>query len=263
VPSHAGACAIIFIIVTVLGIQEVPRYPSFKDFAVVQASVGEFVWMSILIAIANAAFLFLHARGDYLTTASSLRPIGLTFVVLATAFPLAWGSYRIVGKGAPRPDLHALASGAVLWIRGHALPVSATLEWTRVVRAIFVGEGGLAMVLLFSGLWKAPPQDTLEISGAWSRTRPLLRRVFRAGPFLDLPEHERLKAMLTLLAEGATKLDTRALRDGDLAFARDLASAARTVLVPVRGPHGALPNLRATKEQQLLVAIRFLLGEHE
>jgi hypothetical protein len=131
------------------------------------------------------------------------------------------------------------------------------------MRAVFVGEGGLAMVLLFSGLWKAPPQETLDLSGAWSRTRPLLRRVFCDGPLLDVSEHERLKALLTLIAEAATKLDTRALREVDLAFAGRLAGAARTVLVPVRGAHGALRNLRATKDQQLLAAVRLLLGEHD
>ena len=192
-----------------------------------------------------------------------MRPIGFTFAFLTVAFPLAWGTYRIFGKGAPIPDVQALASGAALWLRGGALPSAASLEWTRVTRAIFVGEGGLAMVLLFSGLWKAPPQDTLDLAGAWSRTRPLLRRVFRDGPFLDTDEHKRLQALLTLLDESGTKLDTRALLQDDLAYAKRLAAAARTVLAAVRGPHGALENLRQTTNQPLLGDVRLLLGERD
>jgi hypothetical protein len=262
-PTHAAACGLAFVIVTFLGIVEAPRYPSFKDFTAVQASAAVFFGMSFLIAASNACFLFLHARGDYLTAASGMRPIGFTFAFLTVAFPLAWGTYRIFGKGAPIPDVQALASGAALWLRGGALPSAASLEWTRVTRAIFVGEGGLAMVLLFSGLWKAPPQDTLDLAGAWSRTRPLLRRVFRDGPFLDTDEHKRLQALLTLLDESGTKLDTRALLQDDLAYAKRLAAAARTVLAAVRGPHGALENLRQTTNQPLLGDVRLLLGERD
>ena len=264
VPSHAIACGLALVIVSFLGIAEIPHYPSFKDFTTVQASVGEFFGLSVLIAAANACFLFLHARGDYLTAGSGRRPIGLTFALLTGAFPLAWGGYRILGKGAAFPDFHALAAGVALWSRGAALTAAPMLEWTRATRAIFVGEGGLAMVLLFSGLWKPPPQDTLDLAGIWGRAQPLVRRVFRKdGNLLSVEEHNRLQGQLTLLVEGARKLDTRALRQTDLERAQRLAGAANTVLDAVRGPHGALLNLRTTDDGNLLAAANLLLGEQD
>jgi hypothetical protein len=261
VPTHAVACGIAFLVVTFLGIAQIPQFPNFKVFTAVQASASGFFGMSALIAAFNACVLFLHARGDYLTAASGLRPIGLTFILLAVAFPLAWGGYRVLGNGAAPPDIHALASGVALWAHGAARPPAVTLECTRVLRGVFVGEGGFAMVLLFSVLWRAPPQDTLELTAAWSRTQPLVRRVFFDEPLLSVDEHERLEALLKVLAEGATKLDTRVMRQRDLDYAKELAAAAATVQDAVHGPHGSLENLRRTKDAKLLAAVRLLLGE--
>ncbi len=262
-PTHAVACGIAFVVVMFLGIAEIPQFPNFKVFTAVQASAAGFLWLSILILAFDACVLFVHARGDYLTATSALRPIGLTLLLLAVAFPLAWGCYRVLAKGVAPPDIRILADGVVSWTRGAVLSPAVTSEWTRAMRGIFVGEGGLAMVLLFSVLWKAPPQDTLELSSAWSRTQVLLRRVFCAGKLLDPDEHKRLETLLGGLAESATKLDTRVMRQRDLVYAGELAAAAAIVLTAVHRPFGALENLRTTDDPRLIAAVRFLLGEPE
>ena len=260
-PTHSVACGVALVVVSILGILEIPQFPNFKLFTAVQASAAGFFGLWVLIAVFNACIFFVHARGDYLTGASSLRPVGLTFALLALVFPLAWGTYRLIGAGAPPLDIHALAVGVTQHARGIALSPAAGLQWTRVMRGIFVGEAGLAMVLLFSVLWKAPPQDTLELSAAWSRVQPLVWRVFRDGQPLDVGEHERLKAALKIIADGAEKLDTRALRPRDLNLAARLSAAAGRVLVAVHRPHGALINLRTTDDAELLAAVQLILGE--
>jgi hypothetical protein len=263
VKSHAVACGIAFVAVTLLGIAEIPRFPTFKEFTTVQASPPEFFVLSAVIAVANACFLFLHARGDYLTARSGFRPMALSFLLLSGVFPLAWGAFRILFKHAPLPDVFALASGAGQLINGAKLSDASALEWTRAARAVFVGEGGLTMVLLFSGLWKPPPQDTVDLSGMLDRARPLLRRVFKHGEFLTEAEHERLKALLMTLGDGAEKLRTRGLSNADLAVVDRLTNDTRTVLTAVTRPLGALPNFRTNANEDVLAAVNSLLGDHD
>jgi hypothetical protein len=262
VTSHAWACIIAFVAVAFLGIAEIPRFPAFKEFTTVQASPSEFFLFSAAIAVANMCLLFLHARGDYLTTWSGLRPISGTFLLLSVALPLAWGGYRILFKSAPYPDLALLASGLTRSVTGTKLSAAATLEWTRLCRALFVGESGLTMMLLFSGLWKAPPQETLDISGVWDRSNALVRRVFKCGPPLGAEEQERLKALLTLLSDSAKKLNTRAFLSADLTRAVGLAKNAEIILRAIDRPFGALGNLRTNASAQQRAAVSFLLGDH-
>lgn len=262
VKSHASAGGLAFIAVTALGIAEIPRFPSFKEFTAVQASPAEFFTLAAVISMANACFLFLHARGDYLTARSGLLPMFVTFLLLSATFPIAWSVFRITFKNAPFPEPAALASGVAALAKGTSLSNSSTHEWTRASRALFVGEAGLTMVLLFSGLWKPPPQNTLYISNAWDRARPLVRRVFRpGGALLTEPEHTRLKAHLAGLVEGAEALDTTLVLQADLEVAASLATHAQTVLELIDEPFGALENLRTINDQGHLAAVRFLLGE--
>src|ERR1700730_12955496 len=112
-PTHAVACGIALVVVTVLGILEIPQFPNFKVFTAVQASAAEFLGLWVLILIFNACLLFVHSRGDYLTAASALRPVGLTFALLAVVFAIAWGSYRLIGAGAAPLDVRALGRGVM------------------------------------------------------------------------------------------------------------------------------------------------------
>jgi hypothetical protein len=262
VSAHALACIIAFVAVAFLGIAEIPRFPAFKEFTTVQASPSEFLLFSAVIAVANMCFLFLHARGDYLTTSSGLRPISGTFLLLSAALPLAWGGYRILFRSAPSPDLTLLASGLARFVTGTQLSDAAVLEWTRLFRALFIGESGLAMMLLFSGLWKAPPQETLDISGVWDRSNALVRRVFKCGPSLEAQEQERLKTLLTLLSDSAKKLDTRAFLKADLTHAGELAKNAEVIMRAIDIPFGALENLRTNASAEQRGAVSFLLGDH-
>ena len=264
-PTHAAAFAIVFGAITWLGVLGIPHFPSFDDFAKVNAPGIEFAAITIVIVVCNAWFLWMHARGDYLTFSSGRFPVGVTFLVLTLLFPVGWGMYRVYGSGAPSPDIPALITGVASLLRRQSPTAAAASEWGRAIRAVFVGEGGLATVLLFSGLWKTSSQDTVEFAGVWGRAQPLLRRVFCGGPLLDPTEHQRLEALLGLLAETGTKLDTRALRQVDLNLAGKLAAAASAAGEAVHVPTGALENLRKVKtenkDQELLASVRLLLGK--
>jgi hypothetical protein len=229
----------------VLGLAEIPGFPSTKDLVAARLTLGASIIFSIAILFANAWFLFRHARGDYLTVRNGLRPMAMSLLVLSIAFPLAYAATRVAFRGGALPDLGAL-------VRGEGL------EWARIARSVFVGQGALTLVLLYSGLWRSPSQETVELCSAWDRSKPLLRRVFRIKDDpLDKAEHERLIALLMVLKEGAKKLDTKALVAADLEVAGRLGKSADAVLKLVNTATGLLPN----RVGEPSPAVDFLLGE--
>jgi hypothetical protein len=256
----AAAAAVCF-----LGLAQIPGFPSVKDLAAINASARWLLLVSAVIGLANFYFLYEHASGDFLDQRRALRPIGATFVVLSIAFPVAWALYRLQFANAAFPDFRALFDGARLSLKGAAMSAASLHEWLRGARVLFVGEGALTAVLLYSGLWRDPPKDTLDLGAIWSSTRPLVRRVFCDGAALTEEEHERLQALLTAINEGATTLLTHDLRESDRDLANELRAAAAKVQNAVRGPHGALENLRKVKaenkDQELLDSVRLLLGK--
>jgi hypothetical protein len=264
-PTHAAAFAGVFVAITVLGVLGIPHFPTFNDFAKVEAPAIEFAAVAVVIMICNVWFLWLHARGDYLTFSSGRFPVGVTFLVLTLLFPVGWGIYRVYLKGAPLPDFPVLMGGVASLLKSQGPTPAAASEWGRAIRAVFVGEGGLATVLLFSGLWKTPSSDTVEFAGFLARAQPLLRRVFCDGPLLIAAEHKRLQALLAVLAESGGKLDIRALRQVDLDRAGKLAAAAADVGAAVQVMTGSLENLRNVKtennDKELLAQVRLLLGK--
>lgn len=261
VPTHAIAGGIALVAVVALGLLEIPRFTFFKDYASLQASPGEFLTLAAVFSIANACFLYLHARGDYLRTQNALRPILTSFAILSVLLPVIWAVSRYGLKHAPAPDLAALKEGAANWFNGVKLSGASSLEWTRVFRVIFVGEAGLTAILLFSGLWKAPPQDTLDFVGTMSRTRRLVQRVFcDTGDIAD-QEVDRLEVLLKGLVDSAQKLSARELLEDDLDFANKISKAAGLLLVILsKWPKGTLDGLRNSDNEEMWSAITVLSG---
>jgi hypothetical protein len=261
VPTHAIAGGIALIAVATLGLLEVPRFTFFKDYTSLQASAGEFLTMALVFSVANMCFLYMHARGDYLRTRNALRPILTSFAVLSILFPVAWAVSRHVLKDAPSPDLHALTAGIANWLRGMPPSAAAALEWSRALRVLFVGEAALTAVLLFSGLWKAPPQDTLDFVSTMGRTRPLIKTTFRSA--LDVPNHDidRLKLLLKGLVDSGAKLSIRELQTNDLDFAREVSKAAALLYGRLENrPGGTLDGLRNSDDPDMLSAVNTLSG---
>lgn len=172
----AAAVAVCF-----LGLAQIPGFPSIKDLAALNASAGRLLLVSAVIGVANFYFLREHASGDFLDQRSALRPIGVTFLLLSIAFPVAWALYQMEFANAAFPNFRALFDGARLSLKGAAMPADSLDEWTRCVRVLFIGEGALSAVLLYSGLWKDPPKDTVDLGVNVSIARPLARRVFCEG----------------------------------------------------------------------------------
>jgi hypothetical protein len=261
VPTHAIAGGIALVAVVTLGLLEIPRFTFFKDYTSLQASPGEFLTLAAVFSVANACFLYLHARGDYLRTRNALRPILTSFAILSVLLPIIWAVSRYVLKNAPAPDLAVLIEGAANWFHGAKMSGASLLEWTRAFRVIFVGEAGLTAVLLFSGLWKAPPQDTLDFVGTMSRARRLIQRVFRGTG--DIADHEidRLEVLLKGLVDSAEKLSARELLNDDLDFTNKISKAAGLLLgILGQWPQGTLDGLRKSDNEEMWSAITVLSG---
>jgi len=143
--SHGIAFGIAFLVVMFLGLAEIPSFPSTKDLVAARLSPFASIAFSVAILLANAWFLFRHARGDYLVVRNAIRPMAMSLLVLTIAFPSAYAATRVVWRGGALPDFPALVRGE-------------SFEWARVARSIFVGQGALALVLLYSGLWRSPSQ---------------------------------------------------------------------------------------------------------
>jgi hypothetical protein len=242
VRTHAAAGAAALVAVTVLGLSGVPRFPAFKEFDQIQGTSRSFAVWALIILVANACLFFLNARGDYLDIRSGLRPIALSFGILAVAFPAAWG----------------LSDGATL-----ARP--SAIDWTYTAKCVFVGEGGLAMVLLFSGLWKPSPQDTLDVVECRRSVGTLLRPLFRGEPGQKFTkeEAERLNALLESLQDRSAKLATRSLLPNDLKLANKLSKSAAQIRERLKIPIAGFPNLRSYEDPELHESVAFLLGEHQ
>jgi hypothetical protein len=261
VPTHAIAGGIALIAVATLGLLEVPRFTFFKDYTSLQASPGEFLALGLIFSIANACFLYLHARGDYLRTRNAVRPILTSFAVLSILFPIAWAVSRYALKGAAAPDFQAFTEGGANWLHGTKMSSASLLEWTRALRVFFVGEAALTAVLLFSGLWKAPPQDTLDFVGTLGRAGRLIQKTFRGTADVTNDEIDRLKLLLKGLVDGAAKLSVRELQENDLEFATSVSSAAGLLLGKLDNrPGGTLDGLRNSDDQEMLNAVTILSG---
>src|SRR5215203_1330968 len=121
VREHALLLGVSLLVVPLLGLFAIPKFPAFKEFEAVQGPANQFVIWSLALILLNFLVFFTHARGDYLTLKSSLWPIVGSFVVLSVAMAAAWAGYRICAKSAPSPDLRALLGGS-------------PSEWTRLAR---------------------------------------------------------------------------------------------------------------------------------
>jgi hypothetical protein len=261
VPTHAIAGGIALIAVAILGLLEMPRFTFFKDYAAIQAAPGEFLGLALIFTVANACFFYMHARGDFLRMRNSLRPILISFALLFLLFPTALALYRYHFKGAPAPDFAALISGGEDWINGRNLSATSVREWTRAFRVLLVGEAGLTAVLLFSGLWKAPPQDTLDFVGTKSRARPLIRAIFCGNADLTKDQIDRLKLLLQSLVDGANKLSLRELLPEDLEFAHSVSGAAQLLLARLNRPWTTVRALRQNKsDHPMWSAVTVILG---
>jgi hypothetical protein len=246
VREHSLVLGVALIAVPILGLFAVPKFPAFKEFEAIQGSVSLFLFWSALLAPFNFAIFFANARGDYLTLRGGILKIAASFVVLSFLLTAGWATFRILVKGAPPPDLPALFGGSVK-------------EWTRFVRTIFVGQGGLMMVLFFSGIWKPAAADTLEVTQAWRDLRPLIERLHNGGPNPPwvAAEARELKARLDLLADNARKLQTRKLPPTDKALAANLVVHAMALRAELDIPLAGYPAL-ATRAD-LEIPFRFLL----
>lgn len=261
---HFLAFTLALIAVCALGFMTIPGFPAFKDLVPLQASLPQFIIWSVLIAVANAYFLYEHANGDYLDQLRALRPIAGTFIVLSIAFPLAWVVFRLTFGGAAWPDLHALVGGFHALFKRIPLPPAALVEWTRAAHAVFVGEAGLTAVLLYSGLWKNAPKDTLDTIALRNRVRPSLRRLFctRTPQAWTKDESDRLVAQLEALAESAQKLRIRQLTKADQNFAEELAAGAAYVAARTKvTPNENWTNIASTKDARLKQAAGVLIGK--
>lgn len=237
------------LVVPLLGLFAIPKFPAFKEFEAVQGPASQFAFWSLALILLNFLVFFTHARGDYLTLKSSLRPIGGSFVVLSVAMAAAWASYRIFAKGAPALDLRALIGGS-------------PSEWTRVVRTVFVAQGGLMMALFFSGIWKPSPPETLELTQGWRDLKPWINRLYR-GPVTEKwvsADADQLRARLVQIAERASKLAPRNLPTEDSLLARDLAKHAAAIDKKLGIPLSDYPGVR--DHPDLRDSFLFLLGEN-
>lgn len=262
VRTHAIAGGIALVAVAILGLFEVPRFTFFKDYTTLQLSASGFLSLAFVVSAMNACFFYLHARGDYLRMRNALRPILMSFAALSLLFTAGWAITHCAFKGAPVPDFHTLVDGGLDWLHARQVSAATVHEWTRVFRVLFIGEAGLTAVLLFSGLWKAPPQDTLDFAGTMSRAQPLIRRIFRGQTDVSDIEFERLEVLLKGLVDSAAKLLVRELRDDDLDFARKVSKAAGLLDGVLKArPKGTLGGLRDSDNVDLLSAVKVLLGE--
>jgi hypothetical protein len=199
IKSQAWAAGAIIVAMVLLALLDVPRFPLFKDYIGMQASPLNYFIYGLLISGANYVFLFQNARGDYLAWRTARRPIIGTYLALSVLFPAAFAAGRYFFKDAPAPDLALLLSGAWDALRGKKLSDPEVLQWTRALRVFFVGEAGLTSVLLFSGLFKPPPADTLEFEATLERARPLVTKFFNGKANVSSEEVGELKAYLKAL----------------------------------------------------------------
>jgi hypothetical protein len=244
VKTHTVAGGTALVTVTVLGMSGMPRFPAFKEFDQIQGTGRSFALWATVILAANACLFLINARGDYLDIRSGRRPISLSFLVLAVAFPCAWGL-------------------SILFENGLTFARHSTIDWAYIAKCIFVGEGGLTMVLLFSGLWKPSPQDTLDVIECRRSVCAPLRRLFRGDPPQQptKEEGERLRVLLASLKDRSAKLATRSLLPADLELAYRLSKSAATVLDSLMIPVAAFLNLRSYDDPALHEAVAFLLEE--
>ena len=221
------------IIIAVLGLFAIPKFPAFKEFEGIQGSLALFIFWTVLLAIFNAAVFFMNTRGDYLTIRSGMVPIAISFLILSVALSGGWALYRMCAKSAPGLDLTALMAGSAY-------------ERTRVARTLFVGQGGLMMLLFFSGIWKPAPPETLEINQAWTDVRPLVDRLYRAPRDIEWSpaDAKQLRARLNQISKQAGKLITRNLLPGDHALASALALHAAALRAKLDTFLIELPNVR-------------------
>jgi len=251
-------------VVCFLGIAQIPGFPSVKDLTSVQGSIGWLLLLSALIGAANFYFLHEHASGDYLDQCWALLPIGVTLVALSIAFSVAWVLYRLKLGNAAFPDLAALFDGAWPWLKRAAVPDSSVHEWTRAARALFVGESSFTAVLLFSGLWKEPARDTIDVIDLRDLARRPLRRLFCEvpPPQWGQEQAEQFLALLDSIRESAQKLRTRDLSKADHEFAAKLADSAELIRerLSVR-PVSSWPQIRGNADVELKKAAGFLLGK--
>jgi hypothetical protein len=249
VREHAWLLGVSLLVIPLLGLFAIPKFPAFKEFEAVQGPASQFALWSLALILLNFVVFFTHARGDYLLVKSSLRPIAGSFVVLSIAMTAAWAGYRIFARDAPPPDLGALMGGS-------------PFEWTRLVRSVFVAQSGLMMVLLFSGIWKPSAPETLELAQSWRDLKPWIDRLYR-GPVSEKwtsDDANRLHARLVQIAERAGKLAPRNLPDEDILLALTLAKHAAAIDGKLANPLSDYPSLR--NHADLKESFLFLLGEN-
>jgi hypothetical protein len=224
-----------------LGLSGVPHFPAFKDFEEIEGSTSAFTVWSACIVVANAGIFFINVRGDYLSARSGFVPITCTFLALTTLFPVLVGAAH-------------LASGDA------TLSLPPNVNWTYTAKIIFVGEGGLSVVLVISSLWKPSAPEAQEVMAMLYLARPNLRRQFGGGsPGLSQVEVGRLRELLDLLAEKSDKLIGRSLLPREREYIEHLAEHARNVKSGFEIPYAALRTLRPTGP--LKVSVDYLMAE--
>jgi hypothetical protein len=261
IKSHAWAAGAIIVAMVLLALLDVPRFPLFRDYVGMQASPLNYFIYALLISGANYVFLFQNARGDYLAWRTARRPIIGTHLALSVLFPAAFAAGRYFFKDAPAPDLALLVSGAWDALRGKKLSDPQVLQWTRVLRVFFVGEAGLTSVLLFSGLFKPPPADTLEFKATLDNARPLVTKFFNGKANISSEEVGELKAYLKALTDGAPKILGRRLEGQDRSSVDKISKAAAELQARFAArPSGVFEGLRTTSDDKVRNAVKTLEG---
>jgi hypothetical protein len=253
---QAGAGGIVVVLMIMLALFDI-RFPLFKDYIAIQASPQEFFWYGAAISVANYVFLYFNSRGDYVRTATALPPITVTYIFFFILFPAVFAVGRYFLKGSPAPDFGALRTGALAFLGHQKLSDAELLQWTRAMRVFFVGEAGLSSLLLFSGLLKAPPADTLEFAGALGRARPLVHKVFRQPKEkVTSDEVKELMAYLKALTDGAGKIVGRELPKADRKFINDVLKAAKELHGKLESrPAGVIDGLRTSNDERIVKAV--------
>jgi hypothetical protein len=146
-------------------------FPAFKTYAEITANNHQLRVFDLLLFAASYLFLWRQAFPSYLRLRRSFAPVLVSLVVLSIIAVALTASFT----PAPKTSLPSAAT-AVSPPKAAPSPTAASPQKWNWLRLLLIAQGGLAVVILTSGLWKNDDETIASFARYLAEVRRLRAR---------------------------------------------------------------------------------------
>jgi hypothetical protein len=207
-PGQRRATLVCMLVVALLGVIGIPKFPTFREFYVIELPLSITAFVTVAMSILNFYFLIKQSDGVYLTSAIGRRPRAVSYVILSLLWPAAWGLYLLC-RHEVRLPYHDWAA------------VDPLLN----LKIIFTGEAALSVAFLTSGIWHVNPNPKIrELAQARAQMIGLCRNL-----------HPQVNRQVTIQPDTQTAIQSQLKSIGELseALGTQFASAEERTLCSI------------------------------